>query len=79
MATEGYGLPESVADTFSLLAGRGVIGAEHAQRLRRTVGFRNIAVYEYQTLDPAIVEAIVTRHLGDLRELAARVVQRFTP
>ena len=78
VATEGYGLPESVADAFSLLAGRGVIDADHAQRLRRTVGFRNIAIHEYQALDPSIVEAIVTRHLGDLRELAARVVQRFT-
>jgi uncharacterized protein YutE (UPF0331/DUF86 family) len=50
-----------------------------AERLRRMVGFRNIAVHDYQTLDPRVVEAIVSRHLGDLRDFAARLVQRFVP
>jgi uncharacterized protein YutE (UPF0331/DUF86 family) len=43
------------------------------------VGFRNIAIHDYQTLDPRVVEAIVTRHLDDLRDFAARLAQRFAP
>lgn len=77
VASEGYGLPASVAGTFSLLEGRGVLDAALTARLRKMVGFRNIAVHNYQDLDPSIVEAIVTRHLGDLRDLCTSIVQRF--
>jgi uncharacterized protein YutE (UPF0331/DUF86 family) len=54
-----------------------VIDADLATRLRRMVGFRNIAVHEYQTFDPAILESILERHLGDLRALANQVIERF--
>lgn len=77
VATEGYGLPDSVAGSFMLLEGRGLLDTELAERLRKMVGFRNIAIHEYQALDPAIVEAIVSRHLGDLRAFAARIVRHF--
>ena len=77
VATEGYGLPDSLAAPFSLLERNGVIEPELAGRLRRMVGFRNIAVHDYQSIDPAIVEAIVTRHLGDLEAFAARMLVRF--
>ncbi len=54
VAAEAYGTPDSTAGVFALLQKRGVINAELAGRLRRMVGFRNIAVHEYQTVDPAI-------------------------
>jgi uncharacterized protein YutE (UPF0331/DUF86 family) len=41
------------------------------------VGFRNIAIHDYRKLDPAIVETILTRRLGDLREFAALVIEAF--
>lgn len=77
VSSEGYGTPDSTAGVFALLQQRGVIDADLATRLRRMVGFRNIAVHEYQTLDPAILESILERHLGDLRTLANRVIERF--
>ncbi|HEX9944164.1 MAG TPA: DUF86 domain-containing protein [Thermoanaerobaculia bacterium] len=77
VAAEGYGTPDSTADAFALLERRAVIDSELAGRLRRMVGFRNIAIHEYQSLDPAIIERIVDRHLGDLRELGARIVDAF--
>lgn len=77
VATEGYGLAGSVAENFTLLEQQGILAPELAAQLRRMVGFRNIAVHNYQDLDPRIVEAIVTRHLGDLSSFSARVVQRF--
>jgi uncharacterized protein YutE (UPF0331/DUF86 family) len=77
ISTEGYGTPDSTAGVFTLLQQRGVLEADLATRLRKMVGFRNIAVHEYQTLDPAILESILERHLGDLRSLAGRVIERF--
>jgi uncharacterized protein YutE (UPF0331/DUF86 family) len=77
VATEGYGLPASVADAFSLLEGQGVLGALLAERLRRMVGFRNILIHNYRALDPAIVETIIARRLDDLRAFSARIVERY--
>ena len=76
-SSEGYGAPDSTAGVFTLLQQKGVIDAELSGRLRRMVGFRNIAVHEYQTVDPAILEAILERHLGDLRNLGAQVTELF--
>ncbi len=77
IATEGYGLPDSVAGAFSLLETQGVIDSELAGRLRKMVGFRNIAVHDYQTIDPRIVNAIAAGPVEDLRVLAAAVVTHF--
>ena len=77
VSTEAYGLPADVAESFALLGQHGVIDAELAARLRKMVGFRNIAVHSYQTIDPHIVGHIVESRLGDLQALAAAVAARF--
>lgn len=77
VATEGYGLPDSVAASFTLLEKEGLIGLDLAERLRKMVGFRNIVVHHYETVDPEIVEAIVTKHLQDLRAFNRIVVDHF--
>ena len=54
-----------------------MIGPDLAELLRKRVGFRNIVVHHYETIDPQIVEAILEKHLGDLRELNRIVVRHF--
>lgn len=76
-ATEGYGTPDSTAAVFTLLQQRGILDEELAGKLRRMVGFRNIAVHEYQIVNPAILQAILERHLGDLRVLGSRIFEVF--
>ena len=77
VAAEGYGLPDSLAGTFSLLEQRGVIGADLAERLRKMVGFRNIVVHDYRVIDPRIVDSIVENSMNDLRAFASRVLEKF--
>jgi uncharacterized protein YutE (UPF0331/DUF86 family) len=77
VSAEGYGTPDSTAGVFTLLQQNGVIDAELEGRLRRMVGFRNIAVHEYQTVDPAILEAILEKHISDLSTLGSRVIEHF--
>jgi uncharacterized protein YutE (UPF0331/DUF86 family) len=77
VASESYGLPSDLGDTFTLLEQQGVIDAQLANQLRKMVGFRNIAVHQYETLDPKIIDAIVTRHLDDLRRFGSAVLARF--
>jgi uncharacterized protein YutE (UPF0331/DUF86 family) len=77
VAAEGYGVPASQAELVSLLEQSGVLEPDLAHRLRKMVGFRNVAIHEYRSLDPAIVAAVVQRHLEDLKRLGARIIERF--
>ena len=71
----GLGIPQSGRDSFRLLADAHLIEPEHALRLQRMFGFRNIAVHQYQALDIAIVEAILQRDLDDLLAYAQTIVR----
>jgi uncharacterized protein YutE (UPF0331/DUF86 family) len=55
---------------FDRLASTEHISAGLASRLKKAIGFRNIAVHDYSGIDWAIVQAFATRHLGDLEAFA---------
>jgi uncharacterized protein YutE (UPF0331/DUF86 family) len=77
VAAESFGTPQSSAEAMTLLEHRGVIDPDLASRLRRMVSFRNRSIYEHQSVDPAVVKRIIERHLGDLRDLGARILEAF--
>jgi uncharacterized protein YutE (UPF0331/DUF86 family) len=64
-----------MGQSFGPLADAGIISPELAQRMKRAVGFRNIAVHDYQAIDWHIVHAIATRRIDDFREFAEAVVR----
>lgn len=76
-SSQGYGVPAELGEGFTMLAKHGLIEAELAGRLRRMVGFRNIAVHQYQTLDLGIMLAISDKHLSDLQTFAARILDHL--
>jgi len=73
---EKLGLPQSARDVFALLAQGGWIDAPLAENLKRMVGFRNIAVHDYQTLNMAVTVEIITRHLDDFLQFRTAVLAR---
>jgi uncharacterized protein YutE (UPF0331/DUF86 family) len=42
--------------------------------MKKSVGFRNIAVHNYEAIDWEITHAIATRHVNDFAAFAAGVV-----
>lgn len=62
---ERLGVPQSARDVFTLLARAGWIDSPLAGNLKRMVGFRNIAVHDYQSLHLPITIAIIEKHLDD--------------
>ncbi len=70
--------PDTMALTFDALAQAGIVRADLALRLKKAVGFRNIAVHNYDVIDWAIVHAIAHDHLGDFAEFAKAVASRMT-
>jgi uncharacterized protein YutE (UPF0331/DUF86 family) len=69
--------PQTMGEAFERLAALGWLNAETAERLKKAVGFRNIAVHNYQTIDWRVVHDIRTRHLGDFRDFAAAISRRL--
>ena len=59
------GVPQSSRDVFTLLATAGFIPVELAENLKKMVGFRNIAVHEYQRLQVPVAEMVILHRLQD--------------
>ncbi|MBF0551871.1 MAG: DUF86 domain-containing protein [Deltaproteobacteria bacterium] len=69
------GIPKENREGFRLLAGAGIITKELANRLESMVGFRNILVHEYQTLDIGIFKDVIQNRLDDLILLSSCILE----
>jgi len=69
--------PDSMGQTFDLLAQEGVLNVELASNLKKAVGFRNIAVHNYESINWDIVHSIVKYHLADFSKFAKIVAMRL--
>ena len=58
------------------VARAGWIDTPLAEALQRMVGYRNIAVHDYQTLQLPITIAVIERHLGDFLAFSRAVLRR---
>jgi len=68
------GVPQSARDVFALLAQGGYIDATLADELKRMVGFRNIAVHDYQALQLPITVSIIEKHLDEFLQYSQAVL-----
>jgi uncharacterized protein YutE (UPF0331/DUF86 family) len=62
--------PDTMGQTFDLLAQAGVLNDDLASHLKKAVGFRNIAIHNYENINWDIVHSIVKYHLVDFSEFA---------
>lgn len=76
VATEGLELPSTLKESFELLQKHGGLSSDLSQRMRSMVGFRNIAVHDYEALDKNVLKTILQKHLQDLRQFARYALQR---
>ncbi|MFN3710595.1 MAG: type VII toxin-antitoxin system HepT family RNase toxin [Alishewanella aestuarii] len=70
------GIPQSSRDVFTLLATANFLPAELAEKMKKMVGFRNIAVHEYQRLQLAITEYVITQRLDDFSEFSQLLLSK---
>ncbi len=66
--------PLTMSEGFSLLLAEEIISVETCQRMQKAVGFRNIAVHEYNLINWEIVFAIISTHLDDFSRYAKEVL-----
>lgn len=77
VADEGWGVPKEIRENFDLLMKKNVISTDLTKRLRRMVGFRNIAVHEYDTINVEILKSIVRHNLKDIEEFYMKVIRFY--
>lgn len=63
--------PKTMGQAFEALADSGVIDSELAVRLRKSAGFRNVMLHNYDDINWEIVYSICRYHLDDFRQFAS--------
>lgn len=66
-------VPNTMSETFQRLAEQNLISDHLADRLKKSVGFRNLAVHNYHDLNWDIVFAVASKHLEDFKEFAKNI------
>lgn len=73
--TRRLGIPQDSRDAFQMLFSAGLIGQSLADSMKAMIGFRNIAVHQYQDLDMAIVRTILEQRLADFTALTSQLIR----
>jgi uncharacterized protein YutE (UPF0331/DUF86 family) len=76
IAEKGLGIPQWSRDAFDILYVQGIIDNSISERLKAMVGFRNIAIHNYQKLSIKIIQSIIEKHLKDLFDFA-KIIQNL--
>ncbi|MFS0767238.1 type VII toxin-antitoxin system HepT family RNase toxin [Peribacillus phoenicis] len=75
VAERKLGLPQTSRDAFDMLHEALIIDENTVKRLKAMVGFRNIAVHDYQTVNLDILQQIVANHLEDFTDYTKQVLK----
>jgi uncharacterized protein YutE (UPF0331/DUF86 family) len=74
VASEGLGIPDTIRGNFVLLENAKIITKALSKKMQSMVGFRNIAIHDYQSLDIEILKAILAKNLKDLEQFYTTIL-----
>jgi len=60
------GIPQNSRDAFDILYRNNIIDSDLSKKMKAMVGFRNLAVHNYQIINLDIIKAIIQKNLHDL-------------
>lgn len=75
VSSKKLGLPKKSREAFQYLNESNIIDGKLSQALMNMVGFRNIAVHDYQLINLNILQAIIENHLIDFIEFTKVVLK----
>ncbi|MBF0620778.1 MAG: DUF86 domain-containing protein [Magnetococcales bacterium] len=73
---ERLGVPQSARDVFTLLNKGKWIDETLSKTMKQMVGYRNIAVHEYQELQLPITISIITKNLDDFLDFSQTILKQ---
>lgn len=77
VSDEGLGLPDDLKGNFTLLERAGIVDKLSSDKLKKMVGFRNIAIHDYSRINVNILKSILTKNLKDLEDFYSTVLKKF--
>jgi uncharacterized protein YutE (UPF0331/DUF86 family) len=69
------GIPQTSGEVFGILSDNSFISEDLSHSLQKMIGFRNIAVHDYQKLDLDIVVSVVETKLKDIEKYKTIIIQ----
>lgn len=73
ISERNLGVPQSSRDVFDLLFRNGLLDKELNQSIKAMVGFRNIAIHDYQGVQVEIIQGIIEEQLDDFEKFIAAI------
>ena len=75
LATGHQAVPATMSDSFVKLYQLGKISERVSEKMRKSVGYRNVAIHSYDDVDLAITYEIARDHLQDFKDFIYEVLQ----
>lgn len=75
VSTRKLGLPQNKRDAFKILEENNIIDNEISKSMQNMVGFRNIAVHDYRSLDENVLQDVIEKHLNELLDFARTILK----
>jgi uncharacterized protein YutE (UPF0331/DUF86 family) len=69
------GIPQNSRDSFDLLEQAKIIDRPLQIKMKHMVGFRNMAIHDYQTLNLDVIDSIISNNLGDFEEFTKVILK----
>lgn len=73
VSKEKLGIPQNSRDAFEVMNHNGLISDDLLKEIKGMIGFRNIAVHNYQKLNLNVIQKVIEEHLGDFEEFLYEV------
>lgn len=67
------GIPQNSRDAFEVLNKNSLLSNSLTKKLKAMVGFRNIAVHNYQAVNIEIIRDVIEKHLEDFSEFVYEI------
>ena len=77
VAEFGLGIPKTSVDAFQKLLDEKIITKEIFENMKGMVGFRNVAVHQYQSIDYDIVEYVIKNKLSDFYDFNKEIIKEI--
>ncbi len=74
VAAKKLGLPQNSRDAFKYLEEAAIIPADLSKKMKAMIGFRNIAVHDYQDINLEILQKILENYLSDLGQFTKTIL-----
>lgn len=68
-------IPQTSKQIFEVLEKNGVIDKKISANMQGMIGFRNIAIHDYKSLNIDILQKIIEKHLGDSLIIAKKILE----